>query len=155
MTSQHVTPARMTIKQRILQAMLFEAIALVLSYGMVQVFAASTTVKGPSDGRVWLMLIVISLMAMVWTFFYNLIFDFLFTGEKLARPVWLRALHIVGFEGGLLCLTLPLVMSVMQLRFWEALAMDMSLSLLILVYGFIFYWVYDWLWAKFFTQASR
>ena len=80
---------------------------------------------------------------MIWTFIYNLLFDKFFTGEKLARPLWLRVLHIVGFEGGLLGFTLPLVMWVMNIGLWQAFMLDISLTLLILVYGFIFYWIYD------------
>jgi uncharacterized membrane protein len=147
----------MTIKQRIFQAILFETIALLLSYGLIKLFGQATATTPhntqTNDGAVWLMLIGISLIAMIWTFIYNLIFDKLFPGEKLSRPLWLRALHIIGFEGGLLCLTLPLVMWVLQIGFWQALLMDISLSLLILVYGFIFYWVYDWLWAKLYDKA--
>ncbi|MGL5251596.1 MAG: PACE efflux transporter, partial [Moraxella sp.] len=97
------------------------------------------------------MLIAISIIAMVWTFFYNLLFDKVFTGNKLARPLWLRALHILGFEGGLLLFTLPLVMWVMRLTLLQAFLLDISITLMILVYGFVFYWVYDWISDKFFT----
>ena len=82
-------------------------------------------------------------MAMCWAFVYNLIFDKIFTGDKLARPVWLRVVHIVVFELGLLCFTLPLVMWVMQIGLWQAFLLDISMTLLVLVYGFVFYWVYD------------
>lgn len=147
----------MTIKQRVFQAILFEIIALLLSYGLIKLFSQATAITPhntqTNDSAVWLMLLGISLIAMIWTFIYNLIFDKLFPGKKLSRPVWLRALHVIGFEGGLLCLTLPLVMWVLHIGFWQALLMDISLSLLILVYGFIFYWVYDWLWAKFYDKA--
>lgn len=151
----------MTIKERILQAVLFETLAILLSLGWVKLlsfFALQKTqsahvqsahVQSTHDGKVLLMLMGISLMAMIWTFIYNLLFDKCFVGDKLARPVWLRVLHIVGFEAGLLCFTLPLVMWVMGIGLWQAFVLDISLTLLVLAYGFGFYWVYDVLRAKY------
>lgn len=145
----------MTIKERILQAVLFETLAILLSLGWVKLlsfFALQKTqsahVQSTHDGKVLLMLMGISIMAMIWTFIYNLLFDKCFVGDKLARPVWLRVLHIVGFEAGLLCFTLPLMMWVMGIGLWQAFVLDISLTLLVLAYGFGFYWVYDVLRAK-------
>lgn len=141
----------MTIKERIFQAVLFETLAILLSLGWVKLLSLFAIQQAHSthDSGVLLMLIGISLIAMIWTFIYNLVFDKVFTGDKLARPVWLRVLHIVGFEGGLLYFTLPLVMWVMGIGLWQAFLLDISLTLLILVYGFVFYWVYDVARAKF------
>lgn len=141
----------MTSRERIFQAVLFESLAIILSLIWVKIlayFGFAQSDQTAHDTVVLLMLIGISLMAMVWTFVYNLIFDKFFTGEKLARPVWLRVVHIVGFEGGLLCFTLPLVMWVLKIGLWQAFLLDISLTVLILGYGFGFYWVYDWVRAK-------
>lgn len=135
----------MTNKERLFQAVLFEVVAVFISAIFVRQVTPSHTATTDS---VLAMLITISLMAMVWTFVYNLIFDKVFTGEKLARPVWLRVGHIVGFEGGLLVFTLPLVMWVLKIGLWQAFLLDMSLTVLILGYGFGFYWVYDWVRAN-------
>ncbi|WP_410471680.1 PACE efflux transporter [Faucicola mancuniensis] len=140
----------MTTKERIFQAILFEVLAVLLTLGLVKVLS-QFGLGGhdePSNQTVLMMLIGISLMAMCWTFVYNLIFDKIFTGDKLARPVWLRVVHIVVFELGLLCFTLPLVMWVMQIGLWQAFLLDISMTLLVLVYGFVFYWVYDVVGAK-------
>ncbi len=135
----------MTTKERIFQAILFEVLAVLLTLGLVKVLS-QFGLGGhdePSNQTVLMMLIGISLMAMCWAFVYNLIFDKIFTGDKMARPVWLRVVHIVVFELGLLCFTLPLVMWVMQIGLWQAFLLDISMTLLVLVYGFVFYWVYD------------
>jgi uncharacterized membrane protein len=143
----------MTTRQRLFQAMLFEILAVLLSLGWVKLLSIWGVGIHPvaNSGQVLFMLIAISIIAMVWTFFYNLLFDKVFTGNKLARPLWLRALHILGFEGGLLLFTLPLVMWVMRLTLLQAFLLDISITLMILVYGFVFYWVYDWISDKFFT----
>ncbi|WP_019520110.1 PACE efflux transporter [Faucicola boevrei] len=140
----------MNIKERIFQAILFETLAIMLSWGLVKIltFFGFGKQQTSENSHVLLMLIGISLIAMIWTFVYNIVFDKIFTGEKLARPVWVRVVHIVGFEGGLLCFTLPLVMWVMSIGLWQAFLLDISLTVLILVYGFIFYWVYDNVRAK-------
>lgn len=130
----------MGTKERIFQAILYEAFAILLSFILLK----STHTEHQSNTPYMLfMLLAISMMAMVWTFFYNIIFDRFFTEDKLSRPVWLRILHTVGFECGLLLFTLPLVMWVMQIGLWQAFLLDISLTVLILVYGFVFYWVYD------------
>lgn len=130
----------MGTKERIFQAILYEAFAILLSFILLK----STHTEHQSNTPYMLfMLLAISMMAMVWTFFYNIIFDRFFTEDKLSCPVWLRILHIVGFECGLLLFTLPLVMWVMQIGLWQAFLLDISLTVLILVYGFVFYWVYD------------
>lgn len=102
--------------------MLFEILAVLLSLGWVKLLSIWGVGIHPvaNSGQVLFMLIAISIIAMVWTFFYNLLFDKVFTGNKLARPLWLRALHILGFEGGLLLFTLPLVMWVMRLTLLQA-----------------------------------
>lgn len=141
----------MKIKERLFQACLFETLAILLSLVWVKLLAhvgISQSSESPNNSTMLLMLISISLIAMVWTFVYNIVFDKVFIGEKLARPVWLRVVHILGFEGGLLCFTLPFVMWVMQIGLWQAFLLDISLTVLILVYGFGFYWVYDMVRAK-------
>lgn len=141
----------MKIKERLFQACLFETLAILLSLVWVKLLAhvgISQSSESPNNSTMLLMLIGISLIAMVWTFVYNIVFDKVFIGEKLARSVWLRVVHILGFEGGLLCFTLPLVMWVMQIGLWQAFLLDISLTVLILVYGFGFYWVYDVVRAK-------
>ena len=137
----------MSVAERVGQAVLFEAIALLLSFGLVQIFGHQPPTGG-NDWQVWVMLLGISLLAMVWTFVYNVLFDKVFTQDKLSRPFWLRALHIIGFEGGLLCFTLPLVMWVLSIGVWQALMLDIAMSLTVLVYGFGFYWLYDVLRAR-------
>ena len=88
----------MTTKARIWQAILFETIAILLSLGWVKLlsFFGFTGSESQHNSNILALLIGISLIAMIWTFIYNLLFDKFFTGEKLARPLWLRVLHIVA-----------------------------------------------------------
>ena len=54
----------------------------------------------------------------------------------------------IGFEGGLMLATIPMVAYALQMSIWQAIVLDFSLTLCILVYTFIFQWCYDMLEAK-------
>ncbi len=135
----------MTIKERIFQAILFETIAVVLSLFLVKLLMKQSQ---SSDAMITGMLIAISLIAMIWTFIFNWLFDRVFTGEKVQRSVKVRVLHVILFEGGLLIFTLPLIAFVLKINLWQAFLMDIALTLFILVYAFVFYWIYDHIRAR-------
>lgn len=130
----------MGIKERVFQSVLFELIAIALSFIFVKITSGGSM---PQSTEVVIMLISISLLAMVWTFFYNLIFDKFAMGDKLKRPIWLRVLHVCLFEFSFVTVTLPIFMHVLKVGVWQALMVDISLTFLILAYGFVFYWLYD------------
>lgn len=130
----------MKITERIFQAILFETIAVVLSLFLVKLLMKQSQ---SSDAMITGMLIAISLIAMIWTFIFNWLFDRVFTGEKVQRSVKVRVLHVILFEGGLLIFTLPLIAFVLKINLWQAFLMDIALTLFILVYAFVFYWIYD------------
>lgn len=135
----------MTIKERIFQAILFETIAVILSLFLVKLLMKQSQ---SSDVMITGMLIAISLIAMIWTFIFNWLFDRVFTGEKVQRSVKVRVLHVILFEGGLLIFTLPLIAFVLKINLWQAFLMDIALTLFILVYAFVFYWIYDHIRAR-------
>lgn len=141
----------MSQAERIFQAILYEILAILLSFGLIHFFPSD---QPPPSGRVLLVFAGISVIAMLWSYVYNLVFDKIFTGEKLARPLSLRVLHIVVFELGLLCVTLPMLMWLLQIGIWQALMMDIGLTLLIMGYGVVFYWMYDWVRAKFIKREK-
>lgn len=84
-------------------------------------------------------------IAMVWNYIYNWIFDRLLvraTGSSL-KTTWMRVVHSVLFEGGLLVALIPFIAWYLQIGLVEALIMDISLSLFFLGYTFVFNWAYD------------
>ncbi len=88
-----------------------------------------------------------ALVAAVWNAAYNVCFDFVegrMTGRTADQRPWrLRALHAVGFELGLLLLTLPLVMVWTGLDWRAALLADLALAAAYVVYAFAFNLAYD------------
>jgi len=127
----------MTVKERILHSLLFEAIALCILMVAAKLFTAHnpTVVGGVA--------IVLSLLAMVWNYVYNLGFDRVFGQDRLSRKMGMRIAHGIGFEAGLLVVTIPLLMWVLQMDFWTVLILDLGVVIFFLVYSIIYNWAYD------------
>jgi uncharacterized membrane protein len=63
-------------------------------------------------------------------------------------------MHAIGFEGGLMLATIPIIAYMMNMSFIEALILDFALTMCILVYTFIFQWCYDTIENRFFPNAK-
>jgi uncharacterized membrane protein len=93
------------------------------------------------------LLAVIALIAAVWNVLYNTSFDWVdgrLTGRTAdRRPTLLRVAHAVGFEGGLLLISLPVVMVWTGMGWFQALLADLGLTAAYVVYAFVFNLGYD------------
>ncbi len=87
-----------------------------------------------------------SLMAMIWNFFYNCAFDHILIFLK--RPLYprgfkLRVFHSVCFEVGLMLAAVPFTMVWLHFSFIQALSMDIGFTIAVLAYTLIFNYAYD------------
>ena len=82
-----------------------------------------------------------SLLAMVWNFVFNWIFDKLVPGDRLARGPVIRTVHAVLFEGLFMLATVPIIMYMMHMSFGWPLLTDITMTLVILGYTYIYNWV--------------
>ncbi|GHU38682.1 membrane protein [Betaproteobacteria bacterium] len=93
------------------------------------------------------LLAVIALIAAVWNVLYNTSFDWIdgrLTGRTSdQRPTLLRVAHAVGFEGGLLLISLPVVMLWTGMGWLQALLADIGLAAAYVVYAYVFNLGYD------------
>ena len=93
------------------------------------------------------LLAVLALMAAVWNGVYNSAFDWFegrLTGRTAdRRPFRLRCVHAVGFESGLLLLTLPVIVWWTGMDWIEALIADIGLAASYTVYALLFNLGYD------------
>ena len=95
---------------------------------------------------VGLLSVILSLKAMVFNLIYNWIFDLLDVraGKNPTQRSFLgRIVHAVGFEGGLVLTSLPIVMWWLGLTLMQAFLMDVVVTSFIVVYTFAFTWGYD------------
>lgn len=93
------------------------------------------------------LLLILALIAALWNGAYNTSFDWIegrLTGRTADRRPWsLRAVHAVGFESGLLLMTLPVIVLWTGMAWLTALVADIGLALAYMVYAFGFNLAYD------------
>lgn len=124
-------------KRRWIHALSYEGILL-----LIMTLALSYVFEIPMEltGSLGLIMAIISVF---WNMIYNNLFEKFEHYLKLQRGIWVRVLHAIGFEGGLLLISVPLIAYILKLTFWNALLLDMSITLCILIYTFIFQWCFD------------
>jgi uncharacterized membrane protein len=134
-------PKLRSFRDRLRQIVLFEVGGMVL---ITPPFAwASGVPLADSIG----LLALLALLAALWNGAYNTGFDWLdgrLSGRCAdRRPLRLRMVHAAGFEGGLLLMSLPVVMWGTGMGWREALAADVALAGAYVVYAFAFNLGYD------------
>lgn len=127
----------MSIKERIVHSVLFEMGAVLLSAFIALLFFQVTV------GAAVMVGLVISALAMMWNFLFNLGFDKVFTAPRESRGFGVRLLHTLSFEGGLLVITIPVVAYLLKISLWQAFMLDIGMTVAIVIYTLIFNWIYD------------
>ncbi|MEZ8407788.1 PACE efflux transporter [Vibrio splendidus] len=127
----------MSHKERMLHMVLFELVALVLMAGL------ATYIAGNGAGEMAGLALAISLIAMAWNYVYNYGYDKIYGADRSKRTTKTRVLHGLGFELGLMTVTLPVLMWVLQLDFLTVLIMDIGLVIFFVLYAIAFNWAYD------------
>lgn len=136
-----------TTKDRIRHALGFEIIGLLIFAPL------ASLVFGFELHTMGLMAVVGSIIATVWNYFYNILFDnaLLKIRGQVQKTVPIRVLHAVLFEGGLLLLFLPMIAWYLDISLWQAFMMDITMATFYLIYAFVYNWIYD----KVFPVPSR
>jgi len=138
----------MSNKERVLHSVLFElfAILLLIPLGGLVGGIDSHTMTGVA--------IFMSLIAMSWNYMYNLLFDKVFGADRSKRSGLMRVGHGVCFEGGLMVLTLPLLMMFLQRSFMDVLMLELTMILFFLFYAIAYNWSYDTVRSQVFKLKS-
>ena len=124
-------------RRRIIHALSYEIILLVIiAIALSFIFAVPMEVTGTLG-------IAMAITSVVWNMIFNHFFEKFEAKRKLKRTVGVRILHAIGFEGGLMLATIPMVAYALEMSLGQAFLTDLSLTLCILVYTFIFQWCYD------------
>ena len=93
------------------------------------------------------LLAIIALIAALWNALYNTSFDWVegrLTGRTADHRAYaLRIAHALGFEGGLVLVSLPIVMVWTGMGWLEALLADVGLAIAYALYAFVFNIGYD------------
>lgn len=126
------------IRRKVVHATLYEGVAIL----MLAVLMQPVTGKGLADTGPFA--IACSVIAVLWNMAFNTLFE---AWERRQvdrrRTPRRRALHAIGYEGGLVMMTLPVIAWSLDMGWWDAFLTDLGLVALFLVYTFCFNWVFD------------
>lgn len=124
-------------KRRILYVSLYEAIAIVVSS---LIFMAIGQEAGASS----VMAVAASAVAICWNLSFNYLFEKWEARQSVkGRSILRRAVHAVGFEGGIAALLIPLMAWWFGVSLWQAAVMEAGLLVFFMVYTFAFNWAFD------------
>lgn len=144
----HGVPLR-SFKDRLRQIALFEGLGLLL------ITPGFAWASGQPLESSFALLAALSLMAALWNGGYNTAVDWLQAhhfGTRADQRGWRgRVLHALCFEGGLLLLTLPVIVAWTGMAWLTALVADLGLALVYTAYAFVFNLGYD----RLFPIAAR
>ena len=124
-------------KRRIVHALSYEIILLIIiAIALSFIFDMPMEVTGTLG-------IVMAVTSVFWNMTFNHFFEKFEVKHHLKRTVGVRILHAIGFEGGLMLATIPMVAYALEMSIGRAILLDLSMTLCILVYTFIFQWCFD------------
>ncbi|MCF6765201.1 PACE efflux transporter [Thiotrichales bacterium 19S3-7] len=134
------TTHSISIKTRIIHMFLFELFGIVIFAPFAALILNENILKIGTLG------ITISVIAMVWNFIYNIIFDKVEANlgkNRFKRSPIIRALHALLFEGGLLIVTVPIVAIWLKMTLLQAFITDIAFVVFYLVYAYVYNWCFD------------
>jgi uncharacterized membrane protein len=130
-----------SLRERAIQTAWFEAGGLALAAPLYH------AVFGESAAGSAGLIAVIALLVAVWSPLHNALFDLaeLRLAGRVAsdRPHGLRLFHALSHETTSMLVTLPAIMALGGHGLWEAVAVDLGLSLFYAGYAYAFHLVYD------------
>lgn len=137
----------MSFKERVLHALLFEAVALILLTLLAVIITGHDVTKMSG------LAITLSLIAMLWNFIFNILFDKLYGEDRYSRTLWIRIQHGFWFELGMLVFSFPVMMWVLQQSFLTVLLLDIGAMIFFLLYAIAFNWIYDIIRARYGSES--
>lgn len=122
-------------RERLAQTTLFEA------GGLVLVTPVASWLTGHGIGQMGLLTVSLATFAMLWNLVWNRLFDHWVPTRR--RSLVQRVAQALGFELGLLVMTLPVVAWWLAIGVVEAFWLDLGFMLFFLVYALVFNSVFD------------
>jgi uncharacterized membrane protein len=124
--------------RRIVQAILYEVFAIACVAPML-VFIF----QEPPWSSLGLS-VVMSGIALVWNYSFNALFERWEARQVVKGRSWQRrAVHGLGFEGGLALILVPVMAGWLQISWWQAFVADLGILVFFLVYTVVFTWAFD------------
>jgi len=126
------------LKRKIVYVTLFEGIAILCAT------LGLATLSGNEFGHSGILAAATSVVAIVWNFAFNHLFEAWETRQTVrGRGLARRVAYTIGFEVGLIVLLVPLIAYWFRISLWQALLLDLGLVVFFLGYTFAFSWAFD------------
>nr|WP_315445640.1 multidrug/biocide efflux PACE transporter [uncultured Pseudomonas sp.] len=138
--------ANKSLTERIFQAIGFELLAIIICTPLL----AWIMQKPLLDmGAVT---VLIALLALAWNVVFNRFFDRMLERMNIAHNAWVRVVHALLFEGGLIVMGVPLIAWWLSVSLWQAFLLDVGVLLFFLPYTYVYHWGYDVLRERLMTR---
>ena len=125
-------------QRRVLQAVLYEAIAVAM-VGPAVAWMFATSLQSSA-----LLALAMSSIALAWNYVFNALFERWEARQAVkGRSLGRRLLHGIGFEGGLVLFLVPLMAWWLDISLLEALIADLAILAFFFVYAIAFTWAFD------------
>ena len=129
--------ANKSITERIFQAVGFETLAVMICTPLLAWVMDKPMVE------MGLVTMAIAALALIWNVIFNGLFDRLLKRLDVARNAWVRVVHALLFEGGLIVMGVPLIAWWLSVSLWQAFLLDIGVLLFFLPYTYVYHWGYD------------
>jgi uncharacterized membrane protein len=130
-----------SFRERAFQTLLYEAGGIAVAAPLYNLIFGAGAAESVT------LMLVLSVILLIWIPAFNWLFDLaewrLTRRPASDRPHRLRALHAFGMEATSLVVTVPAIMLVGGHGFWEAVAVDIGLSVVYVIYAYVFHILYD------------
>lgn len=125
-------------KRKLFHATLYEVIAIIV------VTLAMRWLSDKGTAQAGGLALSTSVMALAWNMVFNTLFERWERRQtRRERTLARRAAHAIGFEGGLVLMTVPVIAWWLDMSWWQALVTDLGLVAFFLFYTFGFNWAFD------------
>lgn len=99
---------------------------------------------GHGGGESTLLAVMLSTAATIWNYVWNTIFEAIeHRRGAQGRGALARTVHAIGYEGGVLVVTIPMVAIMLGISLLEALVIEAGLLVFFLVFTVVYAWVFD------------
>jgi uncharacterized membrane protein len=140
--------AQKSITERIFQAVGFELLAILICTPLLAWIMQKPMLE---MGAVT---VLIALLALGWNVVFNRFFDRMLARMNVAHNAWVRVVHALLFEGGLIVMGVPLIAWWLSVSLWQAFLLDIGVLLFFLPYTYAYHWGYDVLRERFMTRNA-
>ena len=124
--------------RKIIYAVSFETLGILLASGLLLLLADA------SADQTLLLSVINATVALIWNFTFNAVFENWESRQPVkGRPLRIRALHAILFEGGLTMTMVPFMAWWLDVTFWQALQYEFAIILMFLIYTYAFTFAFD------------